>query len=137
MNELYLKCPNFVRSLWPQKNIFDNQVSSSVKDDNMAILNLSILLLQTIEDHFTGGQFDLTGEIVWAGNFLQWCNSTKFYEMWKILYPNFKSTTNEYVELLFKYSKGVQIQTGDDLMKLATEFSIDSKLNDILKKIYK
>lgn len=97
----------------------------------MAILDLSMTILQTFEDHFTGGSFDLTGEIVWAGNFLQWTNSEKFYQMWKILYPNFKSSTNEYTELLFSYSRGVQIPDGDTLMKLATSFSNDKRLKKI------
>lgn len=135
MNKLYDKCPNFIRSLWPQKNIFSEQSSTSSqnKDDDMAILDLSMTLLQTFEDHFTGSQFDLTGEVVWAGNFLQWTNSTKFYEMWKILYPNFKSSTNEYAKLLFSYSQGVQIPDGDKLLKLAYEFSNDKNLKKIIE----
>ena len=130
MNKLYDKCPNFIRSLWPQKNLFNDQLqeSSNNKDNDIAVLDISMTLLQSFEDHFTGSKFDQTGEVVWAGNYLQWANSGKFYEMWKILYPNFKTSTNDYAKLLFSYSQGVQILDGDKLMKLSYEFANDKNL---------
>lgn len=130
MNKLYDKCPNFIRSLWPQKNLFNDQLqeSSNNKDNDIAVLDISMTLLQSFEDHFTGSKFDQTGEVVWAGNYLQWANSAKFYEMWKILYPNFKTSTNDYAKLLFSYSQGVQILDGDKLMKLSYEFANDKNL---------
>ena len=134
MQKLYDKCPNFIRSLWPQKNIFNDQTSSTGpnKDDNMAILDLSMTIFQAIEDHFTGNKFDLTGEAIWEGNFLQWTNSEKLYEMWKILYPNFKSPVNNYIKLLFSYSLGVEISDGDKLAQLVNQLSNDRNLKTII-----
>jgi hypothetical protein len=135
MNKLYDKCPNFIRSLWPQKNLFNDQLpeSSNNKDNDIAVLDLSMTLLQSFEDHYTGNKLDQTGEVVWAGNYLQWANSPKFYEMWKILYPNFKSSTNDYAKLLFSYSQGVQILDGDKLLKLSYEFANDKNLIKIVE----
>ncbi len=134
MQKLYDKCPNFIRSLWPQKNIFiESSTSTQNKDDDMAILDLSMTIFQAIEDHFTGNKFDLTGEAIWEGNFLQWTNSEKLYEMWKILYPNFKSPVNNYIKLLFSYSLGVEISDGDKLAQLVNQLSNDRNLKKIIE----
>lgn len=82
MRILYPKCPNFVKSLWPQKGIFNTDLSTDdIKDDPVSILDLSIVIFQSFEDHFTGAGFDETGEIVWTGNFLQWTSSDTLQEM--------------------------------------------------------
>ena len=55
MREFYSKCPNFVSSLWPQKGIFNNISSTSVEqEDEITILDLSMIMLHCFEDHFTG-----------------------------------------------------------------------------------
>jgi len=130
MRMLYPNCPNFVKSLWPQKGIFNTDLSTDdIKDDPVSILDLSIVIFQSFEDHFTGSGFDETGEIVWAGNFLQWTSSDTLQEMWKTLYPNFKSSTSEYAKLLFEYSnKNGKIKDSDDLMKRSTELIKDQRL---------
>ena len=142
MRELYPKCPNFVKSLWPQMGIF-NSIQNSVtptnkidQDDNACILDISVVILQCFEDHFTGSGFDATGEIVWAGNFLQWTSSDKLYEMWKVLYPNYKETTNAYAKLLFEYAnKGGKIKDSDELNRRCIEFSKDKRLEEIFARL--
>lgn len=137
MRKLYPKCPNFIRSLWPQKGIFDivPSTQSEINDDQSSILDLSIVMIQSFEDHFTGAGFDETGEIVWAGNYLQWTSSDKFQEMHKILYPNFKNSTNEYCSLLFEYSnKGGKIKNSDELMIRCKEFIHDTRVIQLFTK---
>lgn len=137
MRENYQRCPNFVKSLWPQKGIFDNIPFSTKEEDPSAILDLSMIMLQSFEDHFTGSGFDETGEIVWAGNFLQWASSDKFKEMFDSLYPNFKDTTNEYSKILFEYAnKGGKIKDAEDLMNRSKQLSKDNRIVKIYKKIY-
>lgn len=132
MREFYPKCPNFVKSLWPQQNIFSQKTENLIEDDKACILDLSIVMMQCFEDHFTGDVFDSTGNIVWAGNFLQWTSSDTFLEMWKSLYPNFKNTTNEYTKLLFEYSnKNGKIKDADDLEKRCNQFVSDQRIKNI------
>jgi hypothetical protein len=135
MRDLYPKCPHFVESLWPQ--VFTNSTTKYVeeKEDKVSILDLSMVMLQSFEDHFTGSGFDVTGEIVWAGNFLQWGNSDSFRDMWKELYPNFKESTNKYAELVFEYSnKGGKIKNGKDLMDRSIEFAKDERVLVLLRE---
>ncbi len=136
MNELYNDCPNFISSLWPQSNIFPKEsIKDGIIDKYSSILEISILLLQSFEDHFTGSKFDQTGEAVWAGNYLQWASSKKFYEMFQTLYPNFKDATNDYAKLLFEYAQKNSIKTGDDLNKVAKDFANDSRVKNLFKKL--
>ena len=137
MRELYTRCPNFVKSLWPQKGIFDStNIPPNTNEDPVAILDLSMIMLQSFEDHFTGASFDGTGEIVWAANYLQWVSSDKFKDIWMSLYPNFRDTTNDYTKLLFEYAnKGGKIKDADELMKRSKEFSKDQRLLEIFLNI--
>jgi hypothetical protein len=133
MQKFYPNCPNFVKSLWPQKGIFDASSidTDHIKDDPVSILNLSMIIFQSFEDHFTGSGFDETGEIVWTGNFLQWTSSDTLQEMWNTLYPNFKSSTSEYAKLLFEYSnKNGKIKDSAPLKrsKRSTELIKDQRL---------
>ncbi len=134
MNQLFKDCPNFISSLWPQKNIFQN-VPKSVVDNESSILELSIVLLQAMEDHFTGSKYDMTGESIWAANFLQWTSSSKFYEMFLSLYANFKQETIDYAKVLFEYSQKNSLKTGDELRNVSKLFAEDQRIKDIFKKL--
>jgi len=133
MRQFYTKCPNFVKSLWPQKGIFDEKVSTT-EDDPSCILDLSMVMIQAFEDHFTGSGFDATDQIVWSGNFLQWASSDKFQEMFYLLYPNFTNTTIEYCKLLFEYAnKNGKIKDAEDLMKRSEALTKDQRLINLYK----
>lgn len=130
--EFYKNCPNFVQSLFPQKGIFI-QDHKDVIDDESCVLQLSFEMLQAFEDHFTGSIYDLTEETAWAGTFLQWTSSKKFYEIFLLIYPNFVNRTYEYANLLFEYSRKYNLDTAKNLQKVAKEFSIDPRLKNICK----
>ncbi len=134
MRELYPKCPRFVESLWPQSGLFSSTQYSDVEEDESCILDLCMFMMQSFEDHFTGSTFDNTGEIVWAGNYLQWASSDMFLEHFNILYPNFKQKTNDYARLLFEYArKGGKIKTGKDLEERSIAFTKDPRLPSIFE----
>ena len=135
MRQYYSKIPNFIKSLWPQKGIFDNTQVSTVEEDPSCILDLSIVMIQAFEDHFTGSGFDSTDQIVWSGNFLQWASSDKFQEIFNSIYPNFSDTTIEYCKLLFEYAnKNGKIKDAEDLMKRSEALTKDERLINIYKK---
>lgn len=135
MQKHYEKAPHFIQSLWPQQGLWPNPPPANVKDDPAAVLEITFYMMQSFEDHFTGATFDATGEYVWAGNYLQWASSDKFYEMYKMLYPNFKQSTNEYADLLFEYAKRSPIKTSKDLLERALEFSKDKRVDRIYELI--
>jgi hypothetical protein len=104
-------------------------------DDPSMILDLVMFIGQSFEDHFTGATFDITGNYVWAANYLQWATSKKFKEVWMLLWPNFKDTTHEYALLLFEYAEKGPINTAEDLSKRAKEFVNDPKVIAVYKKV--
>lgn len=132
MTEFYERCPNFVVSLFPQKGLFPNP-PKGVVDDDSCVLQLSMEMLQGFEDHFTGAKYDLTTERSWAGTFLQWTSSQKFYEIFLIIYPNFNDQTNDYAKLLFEYSRKEKLDTPQKLYEVAEKFSRDPRLAKIFK----
>lgn len=132
MREFYDKCPNFVVSLFPQKGLFPNP-PKGVVDDDACVLQLSIEMLQAFEDHFTGAKYDLTTEQAWAGTFLQWTSSQKFYEIFLLIYPNYAEQTNDYARLLFEYSEKNKLDTAKKLNDAAEKFSVDPRLKKIFE----
>jgi len=132
ITEFYSKCPNFVSSLFPQKGIFKN-ISTNI-DDEASILRLSFEMIQAFEDHFTGAKYDLTSETAWAGTFLQWTSSQKFYEIFTLIHPNFTDRTVEYAKLLFEYSKKYKIDSSKKLKEAAIDFSNDTRLKNLYSK---
>jgi hypothetical protein len=78
MNQYSERCPIFVKSLWPQTNLFTQPVDDTKQDDEAAIVDLCIIILQAFEDHFTALKYDLTGSVVWVSNYLQWASSPIF-----------------------------------------------------------
>lgn len=139
MNRLFDHCPNFIASLWPQKNIFQNvnkdvnKNVSDVKDKESSILELSAVMLQSMEDQLLSKKYDSSGE--WEATFLQWCSSPKFYEMFLSLYPNYKDKTVEYAKIVFEYAQKYPIKTGDDLDKVAKMINQDQRIKNIYKKL--
>ncbi len=133
ITEFYPKCPNFVSSLFPQKGLFKN-ISTNIVDDEASILALSFEMIQAFEDHFTGAVYDLTSETAWAGTFLQWTSSSKFYEIFTLIHPNFTERTVEYTKLLFEYSKKYNIDSSKKLKEAAIGFSNDIRLRNLYHK---
>jgi len=132
MNELFDNCPNFVASLWPQKNIFQNKnVPNSVVDKESSVLELSAIMLQAMEDQIVSDKYD-TAE--WETTFLQWCSSKKFYEMFLSLYPNYTDKTVEYAKIMFEYAKKYPIHSGEELERVAKLVKEDTRFKNLKKK---
>jgi hypothetical protein len=134
MNELFDRCPNFIESLWPQKDIFKHK-KYNIEDDKVCILSLSIYMLESMEDHFTVMKFDKTDELEWTASYLQWASSDDFYKAWKEIYPNFKSTTNKYAKLLFEYARESPITNGKELQDRANKLMNDNRFKEIINEI--
>lgn len=143
MRENHDKCPGFVGSLWPQKGLFPNQtpqlfdgneIQPDKNEDFSAIIDVCFKIFQSWEDHFTAGGFDATGEVVWAGNYLQWVSSGQLYYMWKRLAPNFKNTTIEYGDLLFVFVKENPIRTEKELLDASYKFASLPELKSIAER---
>jgi hypothetical protein len=130
MNEYYDKCPNFVESLWPQKNLFKNKTTGKV-DDPACVLDLSFIIFQAFEDHFTAFSYDLTGAVVWICNYLQWASSPILQDEFKELYPNFKKKTIDFANLLFEYVDKGPIDTAEILEQRAHEVINDDRYKKI------
>jgi hypothetical protein len=129
MNELFDSCPNFVASLWPQKNIFQN-VPKNVVDKESSVLELSALMLQGMEDQIVSEQYD-TSE--WESTFLQWASSKQFYKMFLELYPNYTDKTVAYSKVMFEYAQKYPIHSGEDLEKLAKQVKNDPRIKNLKK----
>jgi len=134
MRKLYPHAPNFIASLWPTKGLFPKSLNKN--DDPAAVLELTVMMLKSFEDHMTGHKFDQTGEDVWAATFLQWGSSDEFMGHWKDLYPSFKKKTNEYASLIFEYArKGGKIKNADELAQRAQEFSSDPRVKKLFSNV--
>ncbi len=127
MNELFDSCPNFVASLWPQKNIFQN-VPKNVVDKESSVLELSALMIQGMEDQIVSDQYN-TSEC--ESTFLQWGSSKKFYEMFLQLYPNYTNRTINYAKIIFEYSQKYPIHSAEDLEKLAKQVKNDPRIKNL------
>ena len=119
-------CPNFVCEMWPQ--LKKHCPKGKKRDNPIAVMALAMHILQSFEDHFTASAFDDTGEIVWSANYLQWASSKTLYDMWQKLAPNFKKSTNDYAQLLFKYAQDSDIEDAQQLYKVAFKMTNDPKL---------
>ena len=129
MNELFDSCPNFVASLWPQKNIFQN-VPKNVVDKESSVLELSALMLQVMEDQIVS---DLYNTSECESTFLQWASSQKFYKMFLELYPNYTVPTIAYAKVMFEYAQKYPIHSGEDLEKLAKQIKNDLRIKNLKK----
>ena len=127
MNKLFDSCPNFVASLWPQKNIFQN-VPTSVVDKESSILELSAIMLQAMEDQLVSDKYD---SAEWETTFLQWASSKKFYEMFLSLYPNYTDKTVEYAKIIFEYAQKYPIHSGKDLESVAKLVKEDVRFKNL------
>ncbi len=136
MNELFDNCPNFVASLWPQKNIFqnaknaENVENAKNVDKESSVLELSAIMLQAMEDQLVSDKYNFAE---WEPTFLQWASSKKFYEMFLALYPNYTHKTIEYAKIIFEYAQKYPIHSGEDLEKVGKLVKKDSRLKKLKK----
>lgn len=75
--------------------------------------NISIVMIQSWEDFLTARSLDATGDVVWINNFIQWAQSPYLKEYFDSLKYNFKSTTIEFGNVLFRFAAKIPRYTYD------------------------
>lgn len=105
---LYSNNPNLKKACSNAGDEVHSSCTSVLEEQNIAIV-----MIQCWEDYLTARGLDVTGDIVWLNNFMQWAQSPYLKEYFELLKYNFKATTIEFAEILFRYAAKIPVGTSD------------------------
>lgn len=113
--------------------------SNGEEQSALAVLqeqNIAIVMIQAWEDYLTMRKLDQTGDTVWLNNFLQWAQSPYLKEYFGFLKFNFKKTTIELGDILFRYAATLPIPTQNPELypKTVQKMLADPEMIDLLNK---